>query len=904
MARPSISQQEQHRHTKDDLNIPSTPPSQKLPIDSRNARSSSPNKIKRYSLPPNTIKFDLTNQSTSSINSEDDLRSIFTNKSQIPLEKLKQLSKSPMTRKLHVVPSSNYSIPIPFTLKLPPKLSNNNSPSSSLDTTPNSSRNTSPERSPNKSPKSRRSKLVYTPQGYTKVESSSSSSEEEELDSNEVNNKISSPNKSSPSPPPVLTNNTKYSKLSYSQNQKQADELSVIEEVSINGSRHSSAESSKLLSQPSKLSSNNNSNNKNRISSNKVLPPIPDSSIRIQPMNHTQPPTQNNSYQIHENKESTTLKKMVRKPPPPITEFNKTTPSVNRRSTTGFKAVQSIPKSSKENNLQLLSFSNAPNSNFNHILKIHKRSFSDESHVSSVSDFSSVGDFINMARLQAITTVNQKPQTVNTQTSTNKAQLLQVPTLSERNVSSSSSSSTNSNNSKASWDSLQKSVDITFKDENETNSKNLNWEDTGSSSEEQEEPTEPLKISRYPTKEVDLYTANNNGLGKTFSFPNDESNITNDKTLKTQVSKEQKRTYRHSLGSTFNGQIEIPTLNDMKTMSDNYSSKTPSSYNGTTFSDIRSESSMSDVTDTNQTHKDFRNLTMPPLPSNSIKSNNRHTRHKSMYNINFEPDQTMLPTHNRTKSANELKSYKEDVGEKLNIKVTEPPEIINYKVDFKESKNLDDEEFGNSKNIPEELTRYKIPHEKDPESESVSIDLTKEDYTVCTISRKDSTISYKSVTENIKGKEVEVILLEEEEDERDQEEEEDELLSIYSRYRRHNAWLQRSNTTSTTTNSFKSATSQVQHTKRQSNDLKLSSLSSAGRIIQELDLRRSNGSLKSSTSSNYKSNRIQLPVSPTKNHQKIRRQTMPPLESHYFDYASNQNYDFNTFMQERFRNQT
>ena len=31
----------------------------------------------------------------------------------------------------------------------------------------------------------------------------------------------------------------------------------------------------------------------------------------------------------------------------------------------------------------------------------------------------------------------------------------------------------------------------------------------------------------------------------------------------------------------------------------------------------------------------------------------------------------------------------------------------------------------------------------------------------------------------------------------------------------------------------------------------------------------------------------------------LRHKSMPALESHYFDYASNDQYDFNTFMQQR-----
>lgn len=63
------------------------------------------------------------------------------------------------------------------------------------------------------------------------------------------------------------------------------------------------------------------------------------------------------------------------------------------------------------------------------------------------------------------------------------------------------------------------------------------------------------------------------------------------------------------------------------------------------------------------------------------------------------------------------------------------------------------------------------------ETGSVVIDLTRDNYNLCMVKRNDLTLSYKSVIENKNGKAVEVVLVEEEEDNG-----RDDLSSIYSRY--------------------------------------------------------------------------------------------------------------------------
>ena len=63
------------------------------------------------------------------------------------------------------------------------------------------------------------------------------------------------------------------------------------------------------------------------------------------------------------------------------------------------------------------------------------------------------------------------------------------------------------------------------------------------------------------------------------------------------------------------------------------------------------------------------------------------------------------------------------------------------------------------------------------------------------IDRSGSTRSYKSTTETINGKDVEVVLVDDDDDEQEDDEEDDdkgssydELLSIYSKYR-NDTWL-------------------------------------------------------------------------------------------------------------------
>ncbi|KAI5951359.1 hypothetical protein KGF54_004433 [Candida jiufengensis] len=864
-----------------------------------------------------------------SINSQDndDIRSIFNSPNLTPTQ-LKNIYKNPLSSKLHIVahgnPNTNinqnkYIIPIPLTLKLPPKLSSLNSNSTESMTNSSaastiSSRSTSPKRSGN-SPirsKPKQTTLIYTPQGYEKVDISSSSEDDEISESSfdrstnslteqnlstNLNQFLSTSMKISPSPPSVTTNNTKYSKLAY-QN-KEADELSMIEEMSNFGSRSSSI----LLK--SKSISQKDINHK----PSKKLPALPPTFEDFTTLNKSQEP-----------------KSPRRKPPPsPIDSRNGSTDSVVKPLNISHKRNQSQPQLSQQQNTaksvtqaQLLSKDLPRNKS-----ELRPRCFSDESQTTSVSSFGSPGDFASFQRLHRKTPPVPIYNNLNN-ANNNKTQKSNIPTTlstlqesptnskaSSRVPSDASNFSENSTSSINSWNSLQKSIDITLSREptqrtmeqiKESSSKESeeqqdDWSDTDASEvdEEFEKDTTPLHITKSieskttpsptennetpATSEEQLFDKNN-GLGIAFNFPNNFQNITNNKQLKTKLSSDDE-TDSKSIKSRYSfyspsGQIEIPDLSNKKIMDQfsikSPSSKAPSTYNDAVFSDRNTVSSVSEYS-SNSSHQQSNiripsknalfhleqqlklhsiededseyefttntknslyttpqiSKTLPDLQCNFVKhpttvSPPRHKRGKSMYNIdiqdfNFTTNQNppQLPkNHNRSKSidpslplnrhrrGNSFDALKQiqtennkiinqspikstthkpnnAIAEEMNIKIAEPPKPINYKIDFRENNN-NDTRFGNYNSTPKSIKKTNRKTSKSDDNESIIVDLTKDQYEVFTIQRQNSTISYKSTTEVFKGKEVEVILVEEE-DEKD-----DELLSIYSKYR-NNTWV-------------------------------------------------------------------------------------------------------------------
>ncbi|RCK67704.1 hypothetical protein Cantr_03273 [Candida viswanathii] len=1190
--------------SKDDISIPHRHLAQLLPESDRSSRSPSPVK-NRYSLPilPKV---------------DDDIRSVVSSPTELSKEQLRQAAKSPIAKKLHVIsnnPNSpgspnKYIIPVPFTLKLPPKLSSvntsrDNSAVSSVKSSPQSSRAGSPTRtiasdkSTSSRSKPKQSKLIYTKNGYEKVDSSLESEGEMEDQffsasaryQEDLNKRIALSKRPVPAASSTFMMNKGF---------RNTDELSVIEEVSINESRKSSV-FSKLMTalkeepekkevQPVKLevpvpvkpqvirsepliAPMKVPDVKQKTKIDKALPHIP-------PQPQVKAPAKPQALPVAMTKPKEVPKPTTIATPPPQEpkkhKYNKSLPDIPTVRSLSAEAEQapSIPKSNRQTNLKLLTKPN--HTGPNNVLRIHKRSFSDESLTSSVSSFSSVGDFMHLARLQAMSPPTEKVRYLNLQNPQARQQqqsqpqakaqlrilpggaqanknpeplrILQKPEIArtgenrepvralqkpdsvrplqsrapmrvvqshdpvsalnnpepvkilkerveqktlmvpppriaaDRQTSTSSTSSTESLGSTSSWDSLQKSIDISYSrhddDDEKATKKTIkpprkledddsSWLDTsGSSDDEAEdeedkevEDTKPLKISRQETvtttNEIKLVVPDNDGPGISFHFPNDNTNVTNSKEVKSRVIHEVNRRARYSFYSN-DGHIEIPDLTDKRVI-DEYSEKTPSSYNGTTFSEIRTETSVSDCEEESDTNhlkigvpgkaamnhlkqqyksvgdndsdgelssnitslfgtteikpKDFpQPVPQPQLQCNILLPASRlsppkHTRRKSLFNIDFDigkiaknithggmghsrnksvdlfsevstfgkehvrvksptPEKSMmseidtsvnksvvseesikpLSPHKNAKPAEEQPKPKsdpqpqQDDDELMNIKVAEPPKIVNYEVDFKESDSKGEEDFGSpfmnpriisksaerplkvnpkgkrpsSTPTPRKTTRSPTP--KDDDSESVIIDLTKDKYeVVCMIDRSGSTRSYRSTTETINGKDVEVVLVDDDEEEEEGKSDAgsnyDELLSLYSKYR-NNTWLFRNNSALSSRASFTSGAGSVIHTKK--------TAPVSANIARDLNMMRSSASIASSTpSKSYQSKRIHPPSVKHEPHPQQpveqaqtttttpmmakakRHQSMPPVESHYFDYASNENYDFNTFIQQR-----
>lgn len=736
-------------------------------------------------------------------------------------DQLRLLSRSPIGKRLHITspdsPDTKYVIPVPFTLKLPPKLSPVNIAKEEMA----NSRSLSPvrpispvrSRSPSKSPKHNRTKLVYNGSRYEKIDTLSDDDDYGYSTQEELQKRIAIHRR--PVPPPVVSNKNKSMKM-LQNNNLASDQLSIIEETSnYSGSRLSSVKSNA-----------------------KSLPPLPKDDA-VQVISTTSPiPVQKPAYTN------------VRIMPTPQTKVNKEKelPAPHQNSTID---ARSVPRTTTEENINLLNLSNAPIACKESLLKIGKRTFSDESQVSSVSSFSSVGDVMSFHR-QPSRVRNNNDRTNNAVFMPRDHKQLAIPNScqnqTDRNASSSSSSSSMSENSESSWDSLQRSVDLSLGAGSDsepiaTSGKATtpivpypqdddDWEDASSSegstdssessdvselsaedsliseSYESTEVIQPLKISRNPPisphetvneikdtlpeihiqqnrqvpkdLETGAYDSENDGAGSNFSFPNTSENITNDSRIRqlARSSNSLKSTRSRFSYMSNNGQIEIPDLSD-KSVTDYYSTgRSTTSYNGTTFDDVKSDSSMStDVDDATQLgpmefpskeakavmkqqfklmHNDIDSDTdiestkyslysqpriSKTLPSIAVTSSIdsapiskiemaarnrsrmspvRHSRHKSMYNIDFNNTEVVaLPiaiappspdkSHNRSKSMDILDSVFKMVStprslkgskpsprgtpnvesETMNIAVAEPPIQVNYAVDFKEAASAD-----------------------------------------------------------------------------------------------------------------------------------------------------------------------------------------------------------------------
>lgn len=195
------------------------------------------------------------------------------------------------------------------------------------------------------------------------------------------------------------------------------------------------------------------------------------------------------------------------------------------------------------------------------------------------------------------------------------------------------------------------------------------------------------------------------------------------------------------------------------------------------------------------------------------------------------------------------------------------------------------------------------------ESGSVVIDLTKENYDVCIMERQNSTLSYRLVTERVSdGREVEVVLVDEEDEERD------DLMSIYSKYNLN--WVLRQNLVLLQASSAASYDSGVASEAQLSVKKPQAATLEKYQQIQALRVpavNRGSGSSASSgslVSSNYNLRRIMPPLQKAKTMTSQRRphQEQKALqkgqketgvgESNYFDYAG-ESYNFSSFMKQR-----
>ncbi|KAK6204327.1 uncharacterized protein RJT21DRAFT_6191 [Scheffersomyces amazonensis] len=744
--------------SKDDLSLLRKPDNN----DQQRARSNSPVKQRRSMFLPETFEKPYIP---------------YTNKFDANLspEQLLMLSKSPISKKLHITsttPKSKYVIPVPFTLQLPPKLSPKNL---------ENIRASSPDRNSlrSRSPHKVRTTLIYTANGYNKLDSDPD--DDQGYSEEEIINRIALPRRPivKASPPPVVTNNTKSSKIVAKSNYDPHDELSIIEEVSTAATSRQSS-----------------------LASEKTLPPIPNTdpqSTDVAPSvpekdQKTDPTPKYTNIKIISNPESSSPK---RRPPPPL-QLQKPETEIETESLhpeVPSVVVNCIPKVPIEDNLRKVHKSNAPTEADNVNLKISKRTFSDESHVSSVSSFSSVGDFMNFSRFATTrkdNTMSPTPFKAIQDNRNRNTQITQVLDKGKGNNRIVSNVSQTSNGSNDSWESIQESIDISISEYSMYSSKSIierlkasanekdvattttevtlirdNNEDQEDSSDEQLE-TEPL-TPITPTMNTTTNSNNerlqldkdNGGAGKGFNFPNNSYNITNSPEIKNKNRSNSIRSERSRFSFiSRDGHIEIPDLTT-QSISDTYSSKkSVSSYDGiSNGSSAPTEYSVTDpiainVKPMNEYNHNFAadmrlSKSTPWSLNENIQTQTpnstspvRHTRHKSMHNIDFEINSqtstsTSLSKHSRSRSMDLLSTFssvpmlqkavmqpnpqtiqvqiqepkqalqeqqepqqalpeqQEEQG--LSIQIEEPPLQVRYEVDFKDATSHEDSRFNDNR---------------------------------------------------------------------------------------------------------------------------------------------------------------------------------------------------------------
>ncbi|CAH2352118.1 hypothetical protein CLIB1423_05S06040 [[Candida] railenensis] len=1030
------------RKSKDDLSLTARPPTQ----DERRTRSSSPVK-NRKNLP------------TDFYDDDNDIWSMNENSFN---DQVKSLSSSPIANKLHISTSpgrSKYVIPIPFQLKLPPKLSsanqsNDNSRLSSPVATPKGSRASSPSRSVSPKQKPKQVRLVYTGNGYEKLETS----DEEENAFYENESLLQQRIKMSPRV------NLGFVK------RHAADELSVINEGSETSSRQSTLKrNGYAVGENSQPFPHSPVGSQKTIQNSLGSPATIKSSPEIEMANNpndtivVNPSQQSQSHIQHEAQFQYQQNPMY-------------LPNHNYHNNHNNNAQKTVNES--YNQWREMEYSQPLYGK-----SIASRSVSD----SSISSLGTMGSSIKYSNGQ-----HKGPLVGRT------GVIMQHRKEALRDASNSSQRSTLSSASRSSWNSLQESVNLTRREEEYGNKQveadtldqdfdapvylgmkksqsiksnttlaslehRLMYSDSNESSSDVDseksrsvppiDATLPLRVSRAATQKlspspdldelsnleppsitefvppspaasamddlesvIDGYyndTTNmesdsgpqdsdvskvsdgsfNEGAGKRFNFPNSMLNVTN-----SDIAKEKARSDQSSIANSrrsfvdHEGQIEIPDLESIAlnpkrksydfnsdydfgsqyTASSRSMTKSatcsaleplgvpskearefaksqfnvlhPGEDSDTDIDDIKSIRSSKSTPSMNLNLEQFTynnknvpesvplEIKQPTINQTGVRSSqppvrqSRHTRHKSMFNFDFNlkeltskltrskssPD---IPNDDEIEATNELTgTYLAENKSEIHsgssasdeIIVAEPPTPVTYAVDFKDNQNIkstsDDDAFHKKYNYVEinrtlsklnqasaerslpisngtasNASSYQSSRSFNSnsttgtsasETESVIIDLTEDKFEVFTVQRNDTVTSYKSVTEKTKdGKPIDVVLVEDEDDDRD-------LASLYSKYR--NCWVARSNSTTSSASNFSSIASFES--------------GASGRLVvkpsistNSIPTRKNvllNAGIPSSKSTNsirrYQSARIQVPISASKN---SLRAPKPPAKS-------------------------
>lgn len=688
------------RYARDDIAVGNHPRASSEMIQPR-ARSSSP--VKRQLRHTSDWPAYIASQNGS-------LESIGSAASISP-EKLLLLSRLPISSRLHIT-GNRHSIPIPLQIQFPPKLSSQRSSPQLLPVAHTPPRPLSP------------SKFVFTGQSYEPV------SPEPEPKTPTKMNRSSPTELAEPSPtavqkpPRVIANRRKMARFVQQSNAVPLDQLSMIEEKSASGdSRHTSAESKRLPSLPREQATH-------PTTEKSEMRPNPEQGI-FQRFASSEP-IRAKSYlakelTITEGSSSCKIKDAPGQTPLDSEASSDHDLTLESDSTSVGEIEEAVcssailkhdcnerekPESggaSKESHVQSrksvmphpYAFISSP-----HQLKIPKRSFSDESHVSSVSSFSSIGDVLNFNHAYMLrpgpSPERQPPRSITSftlnQSSLRTAERGQStggiftpttqptsPNLSQLNspcgndwirseaAKLAESKITSTQSKHAPTVSLQ-CVEPTAPAQS---SDNLTVRLT-SISELVHEEVSPLKIRRAAESSDDEDTSvdDNNGAGIGFSFPNNASNCTNsDEARKKAELRRQRPTKSRSSYLFFSdGHIEIPELNQATSSTDAIDEPeplgVPSSAALKHLKNFYGEGSFNSDSDSSFNSQFSKLNTNPPAsktaqtkckaPRRSSESPVRHARHRSINNIVFDCESAALPElkHTRSKSSSHVSLLK------------------------------------------------------------------------------------------------------------------------------------------------------------------------------------------------------------------------------------------------------